>query len=215
MELIQILSKEQMHALSEKSFKQLLDTNYKLTVAEYAKMSNEQINTFPHKEKIKAQVEFYLYNLDLKELKRCVAGDYSDYRKDGIDDPNYMIGQIAKILLKHKSKKFYLTYEMFNKIEYFIPRGSWDKEAVIKCRTKNWELYDEDEFKQMLPTGVDIKDICYNKGKKPFDIVDYPDDYSTGQVNKVSQKLEQFGIIYDNIFYVHPVMFNCAKRFFK
>jgi hypothetical protein len=199
MEILKSLSEGQIRALSPECLKIILASGSKPTVAEFAKMSEQQINTLVDKDQILEQIRGYMYKIHIGELKRCVElynkghflFDFTDYR------------QIKSILTKYTTNKFYFTY----KATYGYTRD-------IIHTTSNWKVYDEDEFKAMLPIGVDISDLCYSKGHKPFKFLEYPDNYKKINDTHSNIKLEQLSYSHSNVFYVHPTMFNTAKHFF-
>ncbi len=167
-------------------------------------MSKNQIsvNAFPEHMK---NYENIKYKQEYNELKDLVGNKYKP--NDGTSlwhDHKTIYKRIEELLILHSDKKFYLTYEIDNDVGLY---------SVIHG-TKNWNIHDEKEIKNIIPENVNENRFCYSNGKRPFDGIEYPDKYM-----KVC-----FGFIYDtcychiehlaysckNLYYVHPGLLECV-----
>ncbi len=70
-------------------------------------------------------------------------------------DRNGMLN-IRKILLKCGKQMFYLTYELDKNNQSYATK---------------WKLYTKDEILNILPTGIDLDQVCFSKGNKPFNFL--------------------------------------------
>lgn len=196
-EILQSLNPEQLYALSPECLKVILKNGSIPTIKELNKLTSRQINALTDENLIPQQIKEQLYEQDLPELKRWVKKDepFMVYAY-GEQTHGYRTTMIHNLLVKYDDIPFYLTYTNVNK--------SYDP---VK-----YELHDENEIKQLLPTGVDLDQICFSNGEKPFDVGGYPNDYVHDKSYKL---LGNLAFIHNNLNFVHPIMLNCAKHFIK
>ena len=114
--------------------------------------------------------------------------------------------KIQEILTKYNDDQFYIMYQIYNKIY------------------TNVVLLTLDEMNQFIPTGSDLKRLCYsmddyhyyidNKPHK-FKFVDYPLYHAHVLRNNIEPCIGQLPQRYNNVHLVHPDLLEAAKFFYS
>ena len=122
--------------------------------------------------------------------------------------------ELRKLLLKYSKDNFYLTYE---EIGYGVPY----------LRSMNYELHTEEEINKIIPTGSDLKKLCFsgceykNYGtsnvekykERKIKFVHCPRGYDS-EPTLFSHSIAQLTHYHNNLHIVHPKLIEAAKYFF-
>jgi hypothetical protein len=139
------------------------------------------------------------YYYDIKKLNKLVerynpsSGLFYNYKMD--------VDLINALLKKYENKRFYLTYEAYDGTTIFESKSH---------QTKNWKIYTEEMVPHIVPKYININDVCYFCGGKPFFNVKYPMNYVNGTIvglfnpKREYHYIEHLAFIHKNLYFVHP-----------
>lgn len=117
--------------------------------------------------------------------------------------------QFRKLLLKYPEEQFYITFEFTTE---------------LGDSKKNYNIHLADEMQKLLPTGVNLNEICYSgheyesykyfKDDRKIKFVDCPHQYKTDIENGEIRYILQLTHCHSNLHIVHPKIIEAAKFFF-
>lgn len=123
--------------------------------------------------------------------------------------------ELRRLLLKYHKENFYLTYEIFSVIEY----------GAVIIYNINYELHTIDDINEILPTGVDLKKLCFSgqdyksyddkKREKNRKYIECPIGYGTNKfAQNIIYRIPELLYFHNNLNIVHPKLLEAAKYFF-
>jgi hypothetical protein len=218
----------------------------KLTPEQLSVLKPEQISAImrhPCKESDIAVMKHFFdtltYTTSNREISRYKTPDCI------YDKVNY--DKFSDTLLRNSTDKFYLTCELqlHTPLYYACTKCGNSihnndaiefKNGILSCRSGynscyksnvvadnakyypiNWKFHTESEILVIIPTGIQIEQICINNSMEKIKnkLFDLPIFFGLRDINRMSDmlKVEEFVLVHKNLHIVHPVFLTFANYF--